>query len=173
MARIDLLPSEKKENYYQVDNWGPQHQMMTLMRAAGKTVREIAAITDYNPATVSKILSDPRAIKVITETAKNITDLTPDVLVKLKLAANEAVDEIIDELRNCEDPKVRQRAAFGLLDRAGYSPVRKEIRASASMGEVLSDELLKSNIEALEESNSIEANYRTIDTEPMAEGQFD
>ena len=40
------------------------------------------------------------------------------------------MDEIVEELRTSRNEKVRQTAAFGLLDRAGYTPVR-EVREEA------------------------------------------
>ena len=79
--------------------------------------------------------------------------------MKIAFHADEALEEVLDSMRTCEDVKVRQRAAFDILDRAGYTPVRKEIRATA---EQIPVEIASRMEEALQEMEAIEAEYEIV-----------
>jgi transcriptional regulator with XRE-family HTH domain len=112
------------EKEWSPDKWNPRHRLIVALHVAGDKSREICEKLGVSESHVSLILNDPRAIYEIENLAQNIADRTVDTALRIKLYANEALDEIVEELRTSRNEKVRQTAAFGLLDRAGYTSVR-------------------------------------------------
>lgn len=99
---------------------------MVALHLGGDRNWEIAEKLRLSENYVSIILNDPRAIYEIERMSERVADRTVDTSLRLKLYANEALDEIIEELRTCTNVKVRQTAAFGILDRAGYTPAKHD-----------------------------------------------
>lgn len=129
----DLLPQESPEKTMQPEKWLASHRRIVALEIAGWRPGEIATLVEFSPTYVSVILNDPRADLDRKQFAEKVVDAVGDVQLKIALHAEEALDEILDEMRICEDVKVRQKAAFGILDRAGYTPVRKEIIAHTTI----------------------------------------
>ncbi len=127
---VDLLPMMQGVKDWSPDKWNPRHRLIVALHVAGDKSREICEKLGVSESHVSLILNDPRAIYEIENLAQGIADRTVDTALRIKLYANEALDEIVEELRTSRNEKVRQTAAFGLLDRAGYTPVR-EVREEA------------------------------------------
>lgn len=115
-----------------VDEWTPRHDLVALLKAIGHRNYEIAEKLDYDPAYVSRILADPRAKLRISELATQVADNAIDVGAKLKLLANEAVDVAANAMRMDVEAHGATvvKAAFGILDRAGYSKIEKSIQAN-------------------------------------------
>lgn len=139
------------------------------MEAAGFSSSEIAEILGMTAARVSVILNDPRADMDRKEFASGVIERMQDVQLKIALHADEALDEILDEMRNVEDPRVRQKAAFGILDRAGYTPVQKSIQAKAE----LPTEMLHRMSGVLSEMQAIDAEYQIVEAEEIEEEEED
>lgn len=121
---VDLLPQMNGDKTWSPDKWSPRHRLIVAMHLGGDKNREIAERLRVSPSHISVVLNDPRAVYDIERLAQNVADRTVDTSLRIKLYANEALDEIVEELRTSRNEKVRQGAAFGLLDRAGYTPVR-------------------------------------------------
>lgn len=141
LERLKDLPSQgiSKESFpadfkdWEPEVFGQRHKLAVLMHASGMRNKEVAEALGYTQSRVSVILNDPRARAVLETHAQELADSLQDVRLRLKYYANEALDEIIDEVRHAEDARVRQRAAFGILDRAGYSKIEKKFVASAQV----------------------------------------
>lgn len=118
----DLLPQLNGTRYYDPDKWGVRHRICVALHMGGDRNKEIAERLGCSESWVSKTLGDARAVYEIAQLEKNLADRTMDTALRFKLYANEALDEIMEELRSCSDVRVRQKAAFGILDRAGYTP---------------------------------------------------
>lgn len=122
---VDLLPDIERNKPWQPEKWSPRHKLIVAMHLSGDKNKEICRKLKVTPGHVSVVLNDPRAIYEIEQLAGTVADRALDTGIRIKLYANEALDEIIEELRTSRSEKVRQTAAFGLLDRAGYTPVRE------------------------------------------------
>lgn len=129
--RMDLLPEQ--EGHWAREAWGPRHRLVAQMIAAGFRNIEIAEALGYHVGYVSQIRQDPRCYHEVQTFQAKMADNIIDLNARLKAHATEALDEIVDEMRNCEDPRIRQKAAFGVLDRAGYTPVNKSIILGANI----------------------------------------
>lgn len=95
------------------------------MKGAGFKNNEIAESLQIAVSTVSIIVNDERAKPYILKAQQRVADGILDLNLRLKAHATEALDEIVDQMRNAEKDIVRQKAAFGILDRAGYTPIQK------------------------------------------------
>lgn len=105
---------------------------------------------------VSITLNDARAVPYIKEAARNVADGILDLNLRLKAHATEALDEIVDQMRNAEREAIRQKAAFGILDRAGYTPVQKHALVEApQLPEGLVERVAAAHAEVIETRRTI------------------
>jgi len=159
----NLLPEAIPEKSYQPCKWTGAHRRIGALEMAGCKPGEIAGLTESSISHVSVILNDRRADLDRREFARRVVEEVQDVQLKIALHADEALDEIIDEMRNEESPQVRQKAAFGILDRAGYTAVQKSVALKAELPE----ELLRSMGGVLEEMQEITAEYVVLEPEEV------
>lgn len=159
MAVPDLYEEKSGERYYDREKFTSRHALMCDMHIAGMSNNDIASALDCSHVTVSVILGDARAKSYIKEQRDLIAASTPDIYKKLECYAHEAVDELVRQMRfGTKDDKVKQTAAFGILDRLGFSPIKKEITAKADIP--LSDKHAEKMERLLDESKEIKAKFR-------------
>lgn len=158
-SHTDLLPSEGPGKYYQPVNWGPQHRMAVRLQVMGFKNKEIAQSLSLTESRVSIILNDDRAIaereKAMDDIASNMLDLNK----KLKVHAVEALEEVVDEMRHSKDERIRQRASFGILDRAGYTPVQKHQKIEPELPADMASRMEQ----AMAHEGAIDADYEVVD----------
>lgn len=123
---VDLLPTMQGDKTWSPEKWSPRHRLIVALHLGGDKNKEIAEKLDVSESHVSIVLNDPRAVHEIERMSQTIADRTLDTALRLKLYANEALDEIVEEMRMARSEKVRQTAAFGILDRAGFTPVKSD-----------------------------------------------
>jgi hypothetical protein len=140
-----------------------RHRLVVAMHLAGFKNNEIAERLRFTKERVSQILSDPRAKLEIERLAPEVARNVADVHLKMQLVAPEMLDILIDQARTSVDEKVVQKAAFGLLDRAGYTPVHK---VSISKAPNLDPRVEGRLLDALRESETLEADYEIYE-EPV------
>lgn len=138
----NLLPDIAPEKDYQPAEWTTAHRHIVSLELAGFTPSEICAATGYSASRVSVILHDPRAQVDRDELSKAVLDKVSDVHVRFKMAANEAFDELLDELRHSADERVRQKSALAILDRGGYSKYQGEHVPRPPITEDVADRLI-------------------------------
>lgn len=124
--KVDLVPAEGPQKSYQPENWAPRHAEVARLYGAGFTPQQIHALTGYHTNTISQIVNDERALPFIREGMQIKLDKATDLNQRFREAADQAFEEIQWQMMNpLEKPIIRQRAAFGILDRAGYTPINK------------------------------------------------
>ena len=131
----NLLPDVVREKEYQTINWTPFHRHVVSLEMAGFTPSQIADLTEYSLSRISVILNDPRAQIDRDSIGKQVAEKMTDVHLKFKMHANEALEELVDELRGSEDERIRQKSALAILDRAGYSKYQGEHIPRPEIGE--------------------------------------
>jgi transposase len=141
--RRDLLPHMSREKYWEPIKWTARHSFMVALEMAGLTPSQIAAKLGCNMARVSVILNDPRAEHERSKHARRIADNVTEVSMSLKLHAREALSELVEELRECEDVRIRQKSAIAILDRAGYSKYQGEHVPQQQLGAEAADRIEK------------------------------
>lgn len=137
----DLYPAVLPEKGYQPKSWSSTHRYIVLLEIAGKKPGEIAQIVDMDISRVSVILNDPRAELDRISFSQKAVDTLIDVQSKLQIYAHEALEEVVDEMRHSQKEVIRQRASFGILDRAGYTPIRKEVVAAQELPSEVADRM--------------------------------
>lgn len=162
-VRKEDFPATFKD--YHPDTFTHRHRLVVLLKATGLTNKQIAQELGYTENRVSVIVNDPRAPAVMESHAQEVADSLEDVRLRLKLYAQEALTEVVDEMRYCEDARVRQRAAFGILDRAGYSKIEKKFVASAQVDAEAGSEIAEALRESSMSDEALEADY-TIEPAP-------
>lgn len=167
---VDLLPELSRDKSWQPEKWGPRHRLAVALHLGGAKNYEIGEKLDWSPQYVSVILNDKRAIYEIEALAQSVADRTVDTQLRIKLYANEALDEIVEELRSSRNEKVRQTAAFGLLDRAGYTPVR-DVREEAPP--MLPEEVVQRMEETTKELVEYQGVYREVEPKPLEDTDVD
>lgn len=167
MSNRDLLPAVSREKYYQPEKWSSFHRYLVMLEIAGKRPGQIAEIVDITIGRVSTILNDPRAELDRINLGAALADRLTDVQSKLELYAHEALDVIVDELRDVTNrAETRIKAGFGLMDRAGYTPsVREDLPPAPDIPE----ELISRVEEVSKELEENQFTYRMIEPK-LAEG---
>lgn len=157
MPGLDLLPEFEPEKYYQPKKWGIKHRQCVALHLAGWTNNEIAEALDWTPAKVSITINDPRAHHDSENVLAPVADVARSVSQKLEEASSDAFEVAMEILHQGEKDETRLKAAFGLLDRAGYTPIKRELKLE---GEIPADpELVEQMRKTLLESKSISAKY--------------
>ena len=99
-----------------------------MLEIAGKRPGQIAEICGISSGRVSVILGDRRAELDRMNLGAGLADRLTDVQSKLALYAHEALEVIVEEMREVTNKaETRIKAGFGLMDRAGYTPNMREV----------------------------------------------
>lgn len=167
MARPDLYPTVAPEKSYAPDKWTARHRLICQLHTIGWSNKEIAERLGMSDGRISTILSDPRAQLDITAAVASVADNIVDLHTRIKAHAVEALDEIVDEIRNSTDEKVRQRAAFGILDRAGYTPVQKHMSVAPELPMDVAERVKAAIAESIDDVEEVE--YEVV--QPGTEGE--
>lgn len=141
----------------------PRHKQVLLAHAAGLKNTEICEVLGLSQSRVSTFIRDPRAPRFIEEFLKDSLDQMRDVNARLKAYANEALDIVIDQIRDdTQEPTLRQRGAFSLLDRAGHGKIEKKLIATAEV-DPKAAEILGAALEAAKHvGRVIDADYTEV-----------
>lgn len=123
----DLHPAVIKDKYYQPEKWTAFHRYVVMLELAGKRPGEIAQIVGMTESRISVILNDRRAEMDRVELGGALADRLTDLNSKLELYAHEALEVVVDEMRDLTNkPELRVKAGFGIMDRAGYTAKTKD-----------------------------------------------
>ena len=146
--------------YWHPKKLGPRHLVILQAHAAGLKNIEICRILRLSESRVSTIINDPRAPEYIEQFCSRTADGMRDVFERIRLYANEALTLVMEQMRDeGEDPNLRQRAAFSVLDRGGYSKIEKKLVAHAEVSEKAADRIAGALVEARRIGETIEAEY--------------
>lgn len=112
-----------------------RHKMVVMLHVTGWKNNEIAAAMGYTQGRVSIILSSkrPELQAVRAEAAQRVLDNTVDLQAKFALYAPDALDRMVEIMNQTEDVANARLAAKDVLDRAGYSPVKKTAHVEATV----------------------------------------
>lgn len=121
----------------------PKHRLVIALAMAGWKNNEIARHLGYSSSRVCNILQshNPEILAIKAELQDKITNNVLDVNSTIRLAAPRAIVKMI-ELMEHPDPQVARLSAKDILDRAGFTPVKKQVNLEGNipieqMGQVL------------------------------------
>lgn len=143
--------------YYHPIEFSPRHKHVVALKAAGLRTKDIAEMLDYEVATVSKILSDPRSKKLLEQlTTDFIEQLTKDTQEVIQSHTLEAANKVVDLMRNAENERVQQTSAFDLLDRGGFKPKEQTLTTNFNVPPEDAKRLIEALIESRKEPEQLE-----------------
>lgn len=131
-----------------------RHKMVIFLHCAGWKNNDIAKAMGYTANQVSIIISSqhPELLALRDKAQQLVETNTTDVLLRFRQEANKSVDALIAVRDQDKDLANKRLAARDILDRAGYSVVKKQINFNTA----IPAEKLESIIERVEEANDIE-----------------
>ena len=129
MGRPGLL-SQGKERKYEIQNLWDKHHQVLRMCALGVDRKDIAARTGLSPTMVSTITNSTLGREALTVMRGTLDKGIIDISQAIHELAPKAV-EVLEELLEAENEKVRLTAAMDVLDRAGHA-AQKNINLSVT-----------------------------------------
>ncbi len=145
--------------------WSPRANIICLLAASGMKNVEIAEVLRISPQSVSNTINDPRAKDVIIQAQQHASENVLDLNQRLKETAAEAYEAVVEVMRNSEDERLRAKVGFGLLDRAGYTPIQRHVVKAAP---TLPEGLVERVTETHAELKQITKEYRYTAPSPPA-----
>ena len=114
----------------------PRHKMVVALHMAGWTNVEIANQLGYTDGRVGIILQSqhPALREVRKEMADKVAVATGDIVLRFHQESGKSLDTLI-EIRDAAASPVseRRQSALAILDRAGYTPIKKQINLDATV----------------------------------------
>lgn len=128
-----------------------RHKMVVALSCAGWKNNEIALAMNYTQGRVSIILASkrPELVAVRNEMGQRVLDNTIDLQSKFALHAPDALDRMVAIMAQTDDVANARLAARDILDRAGYSPVKK----TAHLNATVPVEALNATLSQIEKAN--------------------
>jgi hypothetical protein len=93
----------------------PEHRIIIMLKAAGRTNVEIAEATGTTPVHVAHIVKQPWAVEQILKEIENAG--REPVIEVLQGAAVEAAQTLVEVMREAENKETKRKAANDILDR--------------------------------------------------------
>lgn len=136
-----ILPPETKQKPWEVikgpsggqyrrKNVRPRHKIVVALHMAGHTDVEIARQMGYKPSSIAMILKSdhPELLKAREQAGEAVARNLGDMVLRFHQEASRSVDTLI-EIRDTKTAPFSERrlSALAILDRAGYSPVKKQM----------------------------------------------
>lgn len=131
VPRVSLIPAELAIPSH-TRAARERHRMVVMLDCAGSTVPEICQMTGYKPAAVGIILrsKNPELIKIRLEFGSKVAEaITASVSERLQMYALASVDRLYQHMQDGDIASKgnSRQAAVAILDRAGFSPVKKSL----------------------------------------------
>lgn len=133
--------------------------MISRLSAVGYKNHEIAEMLGLSQGHISVVLSDPRAQIDIADAVDRVSDNIVDLHTRIKAHAVEALDDIVHTLRHSKDEKLRTKVGFGILDRAGYTPIQKHMEVKPELPTNVADRVESAMREVADEVHDAEYEY--------------
>ena len=109
----------------------PHHRKMARLAAAGLQPGEIASLTGFTEAHISRILGSPAFQAILGELElradAQAVDLREDIKKLATLALENMAEDVTMPIEDRKDRQVRQKASTDILDRAGYRKQDKPV----------------------------------------------
>lgn len=166
---IEIAPQYmRKAQIERIDALRPDHIPILLLRVQGHTHAEIAQILGCGTGTVYRVLRSVAGQELLTRMFVEAGMQAADVGRAFVEAAPMAADVLVELAQEGTKEETRLKAAFSILDRAGYGAVKKneslhkvEVQTTTVSVREL-DELRQ----ALQEALEVEADFEVVEEEP-------
>jgi hypothetical protein len=139
MKRSNTLPYTEPENKVHVHEikrlWGKQKEILRLVASGLYNNKEIAAMVDVTPQTISNIIHSSMGKNTL-EMLQGTADVEAiDLMKRIKVLSHIALSVQEDLLiGDGATPDLKNKIADKLLDRAGYTPISKNLNLNVNKG---------------------------------------
>ena len=121
----------------------PHHRFMTRLVVEGHRPNEICALTGFSPGHVSRILGSPTFQAELLRLESQADEGAVNVHEEIRMLAARAIEVLDQNLhavpQSDNDKNLQQRAAFDLLDRAGFGKKEVHINKNLNVSATLKD----------------------------------
>ena len=127
-------PYNGRSGHYLKGRVRERHKIAVVLQACGFKNNEIASALGYTPSRVSIILNSkkPELQQVRKDAVERVVNNSVDLTGKIRHAAIHALDTMISLVDSAEED-IQFKSAKDILDRAGYSPVKKQANFNADV----------------------------------------
>lgn len=123
----------------------PWHTEVARLISIGYSLPQISVQTGISVAELISLAKNEEFVQLSKEVARDITQTTIELRLRLEMAAQSALDTIIDLMHGSRSDIVRRMAANDILDRSGHSAVQKhEISQTVVIDDRRADLILQS-----------------------------
>lgn len=131
-----------------------RHKMVMFLHCSGWKNNDIARAMGYTANQISIIINSqhPELLALKDRAQDMVASATTDVLLRFRQESAKSVETLVQVRDQTADLGQRRLAARDILDRAGYSPVRKQINFNTA----IPVEKLEQIVERVEEANDLE-----------------
>jgi hypothetical protein len=148
------------------------HIQLVMLRVAGFKAFEIAQMTGMHKQYVATILRHPYAVRLMQELLPSIASAALDMQATLETYSKSIIHKLGRIALETSDDKVAARVGFGILDRAGYTPVSRAVtkhehRIRGDSGQI--DRLTKA-MELSRQAREVPAQFTVAKTVKKEEG---
>lgn len=135
--------------------WPHHRSMARAMVAGGLQPGQLAKAFGFSEGQVTRIIHSPMFKAELARLEAEAEGIAVDIRADIKKSAEKAIEILDEQLHNeHHDAKLRQRAAFDILDRAGYGKQDRPIRAGGDI-------------------NITQVNVKEMSTEKLRDGVMD
>ena len=163
------LPRSRSLKPWEPAKLNPRTLQIVLLRATGLKQRMIAEMMDLDEGHVSVIVNHPDSQYLLTRLIGYAADEVVDIRTRIEAYTGEALDTVVEVMRNTDDDKLRSANAFGILDRH-YASAPKGGAAGSGDSVQMPAETMNLLVEALKETREIQdAQYVVVDAQEGAD----
>lgn len=140
---FDITPPKS----YDLQKLRARHHAIIRMALAGHTNKQIADELEITEATVGYTLRSTLAQEKMSQMQAILDLQNVDMLARLEGAAPIAFMELFEVMTTTADERLKAKTAVDIIDRAGYSPIKRTIGVTKHIQQTDIDEI-KSRIKA-------------------------
>ena len=166
---IEIAPQHMRQVVYD-KVLQPEHIPIILLRVQGYRHYEIAQIIGKGTGLVHRVLNSQAGQAMLTRLYAEAGFAAADAGRAFVEAAPMAADVVIELAENAAKEETRLKAAFSILDRAGYGAVKKNEsvhKVEVGVSNVTVAELSDLR-QALREAIEVEAEFEVVEQEPAS-----
>jgi len=144
----------------------PEHLPVILMRVQGMRPAEIAGVLNIAPVTVYRILRSVPGQNLLTQLYAEAGIQMGDIGRTFQEAAPMAAEVLLELAETATKEETRLKAAFNILDRAGYGATKKSESVHKVEVSAVGVSAIAELREALQEALEVEADFEVIEQAP-------
>ena len=134
----------------QVIELKPWHSEVARLLSIGYSIPQVSVQTGVSIIELTSLVKMPEFKELAGQVLQEIKDSTCELRLRLELASQQALDNIIDLMHSGRSEMVRRMCSLDIIDRAGYGTVQKHELVQTV---IIDDKRATLILEAMQESS--------------------